>query len=247
MRDVKSGIARGGWIVAGLLSAWLPGCVTQPDALPGPKPRAVLIAPTSVDQRLAEPLRAGAPLVQQMIAQLLWAQDLRVDSPALPEFSALWREAALAAGAVGGPDQGGVASGQDLAVRALLDRLRERGRQFDALLVPYLTVRPGVVTGQSVMWDGVARRLPLDYRNRDAFFLVARRRVEAPCTSLGVVAYDARGERLFERLGGLEVARRMWVSDDGHRRRWDDREDLFQDEQALRSGVEVALRPLLRN
>ena len=246
MRDEMKRVERGGWIVAGLLSTWLAGCVTQPDALPGPKPRAVLVAPTSVDTRLAEPLRAGAPQIHRMIAQLLWAQDVEVAAPALPEFSALWQDASRAA-AAGISDEGASALREDLAVRALLDGLRARGERFDALLVPYLTVRPGVVNGQSVLWDGVARRLPLDYRNRDAFFLVVRRRVEAPCTSLGVIAYDARGERLFERIGGLEVAKRMWVSDDGHRRRWEDRDDLFQDERALRSGVEVALQPLLRN
>jgi hypothetical protein len=247
MRDGSNRVRKGGRIAAGLLSACLAGCVTHPDALPGPKPRAVLIAPTSVDQRLPEPLRAGVPLLQQMISQMLWAQDLRVDAPTLPEFAALWEEAERAAAVAGGLADGGAAPRRDVAVRELLDGLRARGERFDALLVPYLTVRPGVVTGQSVSWDGVTRRLPLEYRHRDVRFLVVRRRVEAPCTSLGVVAYDARGERLFERIGGLEVAKRMWVSDDGHRRRWEDREDLFQDQRALQSGVEVALEPLLRN
>jgi hypothetical protein len=97
------------------------------------------------------------------------------------------------------------------------------------------------------MWDGVARRLPLSYKNRDVSFLVVRRRVEAPCTSLGVVAYGAHGERLFERIGGLEVAKQLWVSVDGRRRGWSDRRDLFQDERAVRDGVEEALEPLLRN
>jgi hypothetical protein len=240
----KRGVERGGWVLLGLLcTAWF-GCATSPDVLPGPKPRAVLLAPTSVDLRLAEDLRAGAPVINEMIGRLLWEQDMQVNAPPLPEFYELWRQAALAASGDGGAE---AAAHNDVAVSALLDGLRAQGANFDALLIPYLTVRPGTVTGQSVMWDGVARRLPLSYKNRDVAFLVVRRRVEAPCTSLGVVAYGAHGERLFERIGGLEVAKQMWVSDDGKRRGWNERADLFQDKKVLRDGVEEALEPLLRN
>ena len=231
-------------ILVGLLCAGFFGCATSPEVLPGPRPRAVLLAPTSVDLRLAEELRAGAPIIHEMIGRLLWEQDVQVNAPPLPEFYALWRQAAVSAGNPGAPSD---SAAYDVSVHALLEGLRAQGANFDALLIPYLTIRPGKVTGQSVMWDGVARRLPLSYKHRDAAFLVVRRRVEAPCTSLGVVAYGAHGERLFERIGGLEVAKQMWVSDDGHRRRWNDREDLFQDEKALRDGVEEALEPLLRN
>jgi hypothetical protein len=243
MRDRISGVLKSGWI-GGLLVAFLAGCATSPTALPIPKPRAVLVAPTTVDTLMPSELRSGAPIVQQMIGQLLWEQDMQVNAPPLPEFYELWREAADTTAA-----QPLVAGGdvRDAAVRVLLDGLRARGENFDALLVPYLTIRPGTVTGQSVSWDGVARRLPLSYKNHDAAFLVARRGVYASCTSLGVVAYGPHGERLFERIGGLEVAKRMWVSDDGHRRGWNDREDLFQDQKALRSGVAQALQPLLRN
>ena len=241
MRTIERGIR----VLVGLLGAAFLGCWTSPDVLPGPLPRAVLLAPTSVDLRLAEELRMGAPIVHEMIGRLLWEQDVQVNAPPLPEFYELWRQAALAVEAPGAPTE--AAARNDVAVRALLDGLRAQGANFDALLIPYLTVRPGKVTGQSVMWDGVARRLPLLYKNRDVAFLVVRRRVEAPCTSLGVVAYGPHGERLFERIGGLEVAKQMWVSDDGKRRGWNDREDLFQDKKVLRDGVEEALEPLLRN
>ena len=244
MRNRISGALKPGWI-GGLLVAFVAGCATSPAALPIPKPRAVLLAPTTVDTMMPSELRSGAPIVQQMIGQLLWEQDMQVNAPPLPEFYELWRKAAEPTGAQPALVSGGGVS--DVAVRTLLDGLRARGENFDALVVPYLTVRPGTVTGQTVMWDGVARRLPLSYKNRDAAFLVARRGIYASCTSLGVVAYGPHGERLFERIGGLEVAKRMWVSDDGHRRGWNDREDLFQDQSALRSGVKEALYPLLRN
>jgi len=240
MRDRFSAVLKGGWSV-GLLVAVLAGCATSPTALPIPKPHAVLLAPTTVDTLMASDLRSGAPIVHQMIGQLLWEQDMQVNAPPLPEFYELWRQAAETTGSEAAPVPLAV---NDVAVRMLLDGLRARGENFDALLVPYLTVRRGTVTGESVRWDGVARRLPFSYQNRDPF-LVAQRGVSAACTSLGVIAYGPHGERLFERIGGLEVAKRMWV--DGHRRGWNDRDDLFQDENALRSGVKEALYPLLTN
>lgn len=241
MRDRKRGVKRG-WIL-GLLGAGLLACATSPQ-LPGRQPKAVLLAPTSIDFLLAEDLRPGAPIVHELIGRLLGEQEVRVNAPALPEFYTLWRDAALAGAA---SDTGRTdAAAHDVAVQALLDSLRARGENFDALLVPYLTVRPGSVTGPFVTWDGVARRLPLFDKHRGAAFR-ARRPIYTSCTSLGVVAYGAHGERLFERIGGLEVAKRMWVSDDGRRGGWNDREDLFQDAKALRNGVEEALQPLLRN
>lgn len=247
MRVSIRGIESRSIVVAALLWAGLVGCATQPEALPIPKPRAILLAPASVDQRLAQPLRSGAPIIQQVIGQVLWEQDVQVNAPPLPEFYELWRGALQ--NATGGDDSLGDPRTlrYDVAVRALLDGLRARGKGFDALLVPYLTIRPGTVTGQSVMWDGVTRRLPFLYKHRDVNFLVVRRGIEAPCTSLGVIAYGPHGERLFERIGGLEVAKRMQITDDGRRRSWSSREDLFQDARALRSGVQVALLPLLRN
>jgi len=240
MRNRISAVLKGGWS-GGLLVVALAGCATSPTAQPIPKPHAVLLAPTTVDMLMASGLRSGAPIVHQMIGQLLWEHDMHVDAPPLPEFHELWREAAETTGVQPAPVPGAV---NDVAVRMLLDGLRARGENFDTLLVPYLTIRRGTVAGESVRWDGVARRLPFSYKNRDPF-LVARQGVVAPCTSLGVVAYGPHGERLFERIGGLEVAKQMWV--DGHRRGWNDREDLFQDENALRSGVKEALYPLLTN
>jgi hypothetical protein len=244
MFDRKSGYGR--WL---LLAVWsvlaLGACASAPD----PEvvlPRAVLLAPTRFDPRLADRLEPGAHRLDELIGRLLWERDVRVSAPPQPDFRVLWK--AAAEGVALEPDAPVDLEDvrYDAAVVALTHALHARGVSFDALLLPYLTVRPGAVQGHAVMWDGVTRRLPFSQRKPAADFLLSRRGIQAPCTSLRVIAYDARGERLFERLGGLEVARQVTLTRDGSGRSWSDREDLFQDPRALRDGVEVALGPLLR-
>jgi hypothetical protein len=229
-----------------LVGAWLGGCASQPDAAPIPKPRVVLLAPTRFDPRLEQRLEPGVAIVDELLGNVLWADDVEVHRARGHAFRDTWLAAEQGAAVLRVSSDGAALDRHDGTVRALVQSLQAEGERFDALVIPYLTVRPGVVTGHSVHWDGVTRRLPLEYRHRDSMFLVARRGLQAPCTSLRVIAYDARGNRLFERLGGLEVAKRMRIEDDGRRRSWSERSDLFQDPQVLRDGVQIALRPLLR-
>jgi hypothetical protein len=180
---------------------WLAACATAPDVDPIPKPRVVLLAPTGFDPRLAERLAPGAAVVDELLGNVLWGGDVEVNRARRAAFREAWLSAArgaelLPVAAADGLDR------HDRTVVALVHDLKSRGELFDALVVPYLTLRRGSVYGNSVRWDGVTRRLPFDPRHRDAT-LIARRCVEAPCTSLRVIAYDARGERLFEGVGGL--------------------------------------------
>jgi hypothetical protein len=233
-----------GLLVLSLGLAVLAGCATAPEPAPPPKPRSVLLAPTRFDERLANRLEAGAQAVHRLIGQVLWEQDVQVGTLPLTDFAGLWdaaREGVPAlAGAAQDPD-----ARYDATVGAMVGALRTRGARFDALVIPYLTVRPGAVNGHSVMWDGVTRRLPLETRHRADVLLPVRRGIATPCTSLRVIAYDAAGHRLFERVGGLEVANRLSL--DGGTGTWGERDDLFQDPKALRQGVQVALGPFLRN
>jgi hypothetical protein len=234
---------RGLWVVV-LLAAIALGCATAPE-MPAPRPRAVLLAPTRFDPRLAQRLEPGAGVVDALMRRLLWEQDIQVNVPAQEELRDSWVAAARSVAARQGASGELGVDTYDATVHALAGALRGRGERFDALLVPYLTIRLGVVTGHSVSWDGVTRRLPLDYKYRNNPILEVRR--QAPCTSLRLIAFDEDGHRLFERVGGLEVASRMRIDEDSLRGTWSDRADLFQDSKALREGVEAALRPLLRN
>jgi len=240
---------KAGWVLA--LSLWLVaswvGCATPPERAPLGPPRTLVLAPTRTDARLAERFEPGARRLDELIGRLLWEQDNVVYAPPRDEFLALWRAASQSVLLADGPSADVDAARYDAAVLALVDALHARGERFDALILPQLTLRPGSVQGHAVMWDGVTRRLPFAQRNHDPGFLLSRRGVQAPCTSLRVIAYSDRGERLFERIGGLEVAKQVSYERNGSGGRWTDRDDLFADSHALRDGVEVALQPLLRN
>jgi hypothetical protein len=236
-----------GWdarLLAALLLATL-ACATKPPEPPMPRVSSVLLAPISFNQKLPDLLEPGAPSVHELVSGALWEQDIRVDSPPLAEFDATWRAEAKSIGTLYGPDGKLDPTRYDAAVRELVTAYRARGTQFDALVITYLAMRPGVVTGQSVAWDGVVRNLPLEYKNRDRGHIQARRGLSTRCTSVQVLVYDAEGNRLFDRFGGLEVAQRMQIVDDNWR--WTERGDLFRNRKDLEEGVRVALQPLFRD
>jgi hypothetical protein len=224
----------------------LAGCVTGPEAVPIQKPRSVMLAPTAVDTRLAARLEPGAPMVHRMIGEVLFEQDVQVGTVDLSELDSFWQAASHAI------EQSSVSAAPgsrntsfDVAVQFLVASLRAKGNSFDALVLPYVTVRPGSINGTAVVWDGVSRRLPFQSSKHGQVFMERRVR-RTPCTSLYVSAFDAQGRRLFERVGGLEVASRLQQLDNGQGR-WAERKDLFQDPDALRPGVQLALKPFLRN
>lgn len=227
-----------------LAFAALTACATGPAPVSAPMPRSVLLAPTGVEGRLAG-LKDGVPTVHKLIGQVLFEQDVQVGTVSSEELAAIWEIASrgLTAESVSRDPE----HARDMAVDAVVDALRARGSRFDALLVPYLVVRNGSINGTSVWWDGVRRQVPVDAAHRHDVLMPMRRGMRTPCISLRVVAYDAHGSRLFERTGGLEVANRLTIANSGSYGSWSARDDLFQDPEALRRGVQVALRPFLRN
>jgi hypothetical protein len=233
-------------LLALLLGSGPMACVSEPDVPPIAKPAAVLLAPVSFNQRsLPEPLEPGIASTQEVLVRALWEQDVRVISPPREQFRETWTRAERSVGSLVGPDGKLDLSRYDAVVQAVMKSYQEGGESFDVLLLPYLVVRKGVVTGHSVKCDSVARMLPLEYVNRDAAHIEARRGLETRCTSLRVLAYADDGQRLYERYGGLEVAWRMRV--DGLDWEWTERGDLFRNRKDLEEGVDVVLSPLLRD
>lgn len=238
-------MGRGGRLFAALLLSML-ACASKPaDEPPLPRISAVLLAPVSFNQNLPAPLEKGAPIVQEIVAGVLWEWDIRVSAPPADEFQGTWKNEGQSVGSLYGADGKLDPARFDAAVNALIAAYRARGVQFDALVIPYLAVRSGAITGQSVGWDGTSRQLPLERSNRDVTHMVARRGLHARCTSVLVLVYDAQGKRLFERYGGLEVAQRMQMAE-GHWR-WTDRGDLFRNRKDLEEGVRFALQPLIED
>lgn len=233
-----------GGVFAALLVSTL-ACATKPAEQPLPRISAVLLAPVSFNQHLPAPLEKGAPIIHEIVAGVLWEWDIRVSSPPADEFQGTWKNEGQSVGSLYRADGKLDPARFDAAVKALIAAYRARGVQFDALVIPYLAVRSGAITGQSVGWDGTSRQLPLERSNRDVTHMVARRGLQARCTSVLVLVYDAQGERLFERYGGLEVAQRMQMAEGQWR--WTDRGDLFRNRKDIEEGVRFALQPLIED
>jgi hypothetical protein len=230
-------------LLLGLVSL---ACASAPDDRAVQKPTAVLVAPVSFNQRsMPAPLELGIPVTQEVLVRALWEQDVRVVSPPRDAFRAAWIEAERGVGSLLGPDGKLDPARYDAVVLAVMKGYHDAGERFDAMLIPYLVLRKGSVTGHSVKCDGVSRMLPLEYANRADAHIEARRGLEATCTALRVLAYASDGTRLYERYGGLEVAWRMRVSEGGWR--WTERGDLFRNRSDLEDGVELVLSPLLRD
>jgi hypothetical protein len=228
-----------------LLACGLFACAGTPgsDATGPVQTRTLLLAPLSFNQNLPERLEPGVEVVSREIRAQLEQRGIEVRTPPFGEFHDAWLVAAREVGSLYDDEGEFIGERFDAAVRNLAVAWRAREGDFDVLLLGYLLFRPGTVTGQSVQWDGVARRLPIEYVHRDAQHLEARRRFQAPCTSLRILGFDRDGNRLFERYGGLEVTAQAVLGEG--RWGWRPRSDLFTDRTAMREGVRAALEPLL--
>ena len=136
-----------GGVFAALLLSTL-ACATKPADEPLPRISAVLLAPVSFNQNLPAPLAPGSPIIQEIVAGVLWEWDIRVSSPPADEFQSTWKNEGQSVGSLYGADGKLDPARFDAAVTALIAAYRARGVQFDALVIPYLAVRSGAITGQ---------------------------------------------------------------------------------------------------
>ena len=228
-----------------LIGMLLLACAGTPeDATPLPVIASVLVAPVGVRERAPQQVEAGAAVLDEVIARVLWEKDLRVQAAPAEQFRADWKQAQQQVDSAAGGDAQPEAARFDAAAAAVVAAWRARGTEFDALLIPYLVNRDGTVVGESVQWDGVVRQLPVEYEYHDKAHVEARRRLSTRCTSLRMLVFAADGRRLFERYGGLETTQTMKIAEGNWS--WTERGDLFRDRADLEDGARVALKPLLR-
>lgn len=227
------------WIGAACIA--LCACVHGP-----PSPRAAqtfVVAPLNFNQQLPEILAPGVPILHDQIRALLEARGARVITPAFAEFHDAWltsaKEVSTLYDAKGNLDPARF----DSAVAALARSYGAQLESFDAMLLAYLEARAVVIRGGYAQWDGVLRRVRVQFQDHKDSHLPLRG-IEAPCTSLRVLAYTPEGARLFDRRAGLEVVYDFEVSPG---LQVIPRGDLFRDDRTLREGVQQALAPLLRD
>lgn len=217
------------------------GGATVAVAPKGPQhPERVILAPVSFNQNVPELLEPGVPVLAEEIEWYLRQRGCDVATPSLAAFDDLWKQSGSEIGTLY-DEEGKLQQDRfDAAVGALVAALRRRGESFDALVLPYLHLRQGRFRGKSVTWDGVRRKLQIEYAHHDVV-QVGFDRGTTPVTSVRILVYDADGSKQLDSYGGLELTLEMKISGDFYH--LFQRTDLFEDPEPLRDGVRVAFEP----
>lgn len=231
--------------VVAALALLAEGCATSPQNRlyrpAGADLQRVLLLPLNVVIAMPGELTSGAKRVDQALHGYLAERGKSIETLGLAEARKAWLASAMECKAVGRGCRG-----FDGAARVLARHLREN-REYELLIVPYLLLRPARMRLNNVAWDGVERRIERIGESNDGGFELDSGSIEAP--SLAVFAFSSDGDKLFQGVGGLDLAHRLVFPPKrgSQALRWtfELRDDLFSDPALLREGVAVALDPLL--
>ncbi len=227
----------------------LGGCAStlspEPTVLIGSANRVLLLLPLNLAAGMPPELDSPSAVVWKELELYLRAQGKELKTVSRRDARELWIQSVRRVRTAAG----GTRTGYEDAARALALELG-RHAAFDTLVAPSLFVREATVSNRFARWDGVQRKLVFEARGLQARGL-ASTPLEgvAPAASFHVSAFDARGERLHEGLGGLELLVRVRVlGRDASGRpgfQFEERPDLFENREHLREGIGVAFDPFL--
>jgi hypothetical protein len=232
-----------------LLGCAGPGNQLEAGAQPGAPgiQKFLVCAPNTVIDLPGE-LQGGSELVRAQIDAYLKHQGREVRWLNFYDSRQLFSEALARAKEQGDVEKTPVLFAQELA----------KSYPFDALVMPSILLHQTRVSDSRGAWDGVRRRLrhvnepdlPKGGRHQSTFAEGVRAggvTAELPVTSLHVLVFSSAGERVFEGRGGIEFIHEIDLADAARRNRFEirARDDLFEDVEALREGIEVAFDPYL--
>lgn len=206
-----------------------------------------LLFPLNVVIAMPGELEPGAGRVDAAVRGYLAERGRSVDTMPYSEARTAWIESVKtckAAGAQGCKDFEGAAS-------MLAQRLGQQ-REFDVVIVPFLTMRPARMQYRSVKWDGVTRSIELVGEQQRAGSIQLDNSFNGPtqAPSLAVFVFSKQGRKLFQGVGGLDLVHRVVVQPGkvtiaDTRWRFEPLPDVFANPENLREGVAVAFSPLL--
>jgi hypothetical protein len=242
-------IAPLGCFVAALALACLLGCASEPaqrerSVLLGAENRVCLILPLNVAMAMPPELEFGSPILWAELERFLRAHGKQLKTVARQTARELWVRSIQQARA----GEKGPRAGYDDAARALALELRTHA-PFDVMIAPSLVVREAQIANRSARWDGVERELEFE-----ADGLAARNLAStplegaAPAATLHVAVFDAKGEKLHEGKGGLDLLVRVRVEADSSgvpAFQFVPRADPFEHREYLRDGIAAAFLPFL--
>jgi len=204
--------------------------------------REVLLFPLNVVVPIPPGLEAGAPSVEVELRTYLESHGKRVQTLEPRDAYSAWLAAAQALKAEVGDTQ----MSFEGAARVLARQLANAHR-FDALVLPWIALRPAKVRGRSVTWDGVTRTLRVVNPGGRSLGFLDDFQAQAAAPSIQVVVFSAEGARIFEGTGGLDLIHALAI--EGDPPKVDavprPRAEVFSDRTPIREGIAVAFDPFL--
>jgi hypothetical protein len=113
----------------------------------------------------------------------------------------------------------------------------------DMVVTPSLVVRKAEFMGTKARWDGVIRRIPIDYVRMGAGGIKVKG--TDPGLSLGIIITDLNNDVIHKSIGGIDLLYRygnLVTEEDVHA---EIRPNALEDPVKLRESVAVALHPLV--
>ena len=227
------------------------GCATPLTDTPAPErpgvERLVVCAPNTV-LPLASELQGGRAPLQREVEAYLIRQGREVVRIDLYDGRELWTQAVAQA-----REEGAIEN----AVAIFADALAEY-TDFHAIVMPSLLLTKTLATASWGTWDGVTRRMRTvdsaepSWTGRSGSVLddgtdLGGLSGEMSVTSVHFLVFSRDGERIFEGRGGLEYTHEIDLSKTRSHNRLNIRmrDDLFEDPEVLREGIEIGLTPYL--
>jgi hypothetical protein len=202
----------------------------------------VLLLPSNIVVPVPPGLEGATPIVDEEIRSYLDSHGKRVQALTSEEAQAEWLASARALKA-----EVGEAKMSFEGAAATLARRMHTERRFDALVVPWISLRPARVRGVSVSWDGVTRTLRVLNPQGRGLQVLKNLDTQATAPSLELAVFSPDGRKLFEGVGGLDLLHALVI--EGEPTRIDaellPRSQIFAERSSLEEGIAVAFDPFL--
>jgi hypothetical protein len=216
--------------------------------LAGSAAQDLLVLPLNLTVTMPEELDAHSAVVWEELEIYLRDHGKQLKTAAFRDAHRLWLAGIqeLRAGASASK------AGFEDAARLLVGKLAEHA-EFDTVIIPSLFVREAPILDRTARWDGVERTVEIEAIDMEAGKAASEVPLEgnAPAASIHAVVLDARGNKIQEAQGGLDLIVRVRALRDPNAGggaltfRFAPRSEVFADRKHVREGIALALSPFV--
>ena len=225
------------------------GCTSDPCGarivLLNSEDQIFLVLPLNVAAVMPSALESESPIIWTELELYLRAQGKQLKTISRQDARRLWLRSIQQVRT----GEKGARAGYDDASRALALELVNHA-EFDTMIVPSLFARKASISNRSARWDSVERTLELEVRGLETDDLPETPlEGAAPAASIHVAVFNARGEKLHEGQGGIELLVRVRVLGEDPSGQpsfhFATRSELFQNREHVREAITAAFVPFL--